>query len=154
MKWITRCNIDGKFPMPFCQCLLFYLLTCKDTHSPCLFSGDLSHNKCPTLTVGWSGRCLELWTLFTAESQPGALSSQKPAPSDTKPLTCSCLLGRRLPEFLKPDLGRWCPKVLPDTMLQLASLSLGNTGSVLWMLPLLKSLSVWDMLKGKNILLL
>lgn len=29
-----------------------YLFILRDTHSPCLFSADLSHNKCPHLTVG------------------------------------------------------------------------------------------------------
>lgn len=46
------------------------------------------------------------------------VSSQKPPPSDTSSdllvqLGRTCMLS----EFLKPCLGRWCPKVLPTTLL-------------------------------------
>lgn len=54
--------------------------------------------------------------LYTAEIL--SVSSQKPSPTDTTSdllvqLDRICMLS----EFLKPCLGCWCPKVLPNTLL-------------------------------------
>lgn len=120
MKWIIRCRIDGVFLLPFCQCLLFlfYILILRGVPYPCIFATDFSLNKCPHFTVGWSGRCRELWMLCAAGTF--SVSSQKLSPSDT---TSDLLvqLGRTcMPsEFLTCSSGCWCLKILPNTLIPL-----------------------------------
>lgn len=57
-----------------CSLNLFIL---RDAHSPWLFSADLScKKKSPSVTVGLSGRCLELWTRLHWVLARGALIAE------------------------------------------------------------------------------
>lgn len=111
----------------------------RNTHCLCMFGTDFSLSKCPHLTVGRSGRCLELWTLCSAETL--SVSSQKPSPSDTtSDLDLAVRQDMHAFWILKTPFGLLMPQGITQHAASTVSLSLGSTGGVLFLLASLEPL--------------